>query len=233
MTRMTGMDSLAEASAALVQDYDLTDVLAQTVADAVASVGASAAGLLVTGRGGDLDLLVATSHEAAELETYQGAVGEGPCVECVRHQRALHLTLGQVVERWPELGRLMDEARFGHVMATPLRWRGSTLGGLNLFWSDDQPDTEAAGALAQAFSDMLTLFIVHSDPVSPEQAHQMVLAALEGRTLIEQAKGVLAEQEGLDMAAAYRRLLELATGSGDSLTATAAMLVERAGSSPH
>jgi len=47
--------------------------------------------------------------------------------------------------------------------------------------------------------------------MTPDAARERIEAALQGRTLIEQAKGVLAEQRQLDMATAYEALLEEAT----------------------
>ena len=64
---------------------------------------------------------------------------------------------------------------------------------------------------AQIYSDILTLFVVNSRPMTPDAARERIEAALQGRTLIEQAKGVLAEQRQLDMATAYEALLEEAT----------------------
>jgi AmiR/NasT family two-component response regulator len=55
-----------------------------------------------------------------------------------------------------------------------------------------------------------------------------VQEALDGRTVVEQAKGVLAVQESLDPAEAFDRLLERADSLGLPLAVLAAGVVEAA-----
>src|SRR5436190_1013552 len=187
--------TFASSSAALLQDYDLTGMLVQTIAEATAAVGADSAGLLVTNGNGDLELLSATSHAAVALEIYQAFSGEGPCQECVADLAAVVATRAEVRSRWPAVAHLMDAAGYDQVVAIPLLWRGTALGGLNLFWADRVQDLERVRVEAQAFANVLTLFIVNADPISPVAARQRIQAVLEERAVIEQAKGVLAEKE--------------------------------------
>jgi hypothetical protein len=228
MTDSFSMKVLAESSAALVQDYDLAGAMVQVVVEATEALRADAGGLLVANADDGLELLSATSHEAAELETYQAFSGEGPCTECMRTQSAIGLGLEAVESRWPDVARLMESAGYRWVLATPLRWRGTALGGLNLFFARAPDDETDRTREAQVFSDILTLFIVNAQPISPVMLRLRVELALTGRAVIEQAKGVLAEQEGLDMAAAYRRLLELQAQNGDSLSDVARSLIREA-----
>jgi hypothetical protein len=223
MTRSDFLENLADSSAALVQDYDLTGVLVRTIALATKSVAADGGGLLVLNGAGDLELLSATSHAAVALETYQAFSGEGPCHACLSRQQPTGFTRGQAAARWPTIADLMESAGFEHVLATPMLWRGTALGGLNLFWADTPRDLATAEAEAQVFTDLLTLFVVNSEPITPDTARERVEQALAGRAVVEQAKGVLAELEGLDMEAAFRRLRELADGS--SLTEVARSVI--------
>lgn len=225
MTRSHSLDTLAGSSAGMVQEYDLTGMLVQTVVSATAFVEAEAGGLLVAHVHGQLELLSATSHGAAELETYQALSGEGPCVECVRREEPARFSLAEVAAQWPPIAELMAGSGFGQVLATPLRWRGSVLGGLNHFWAEPPDDWQETERGAQVYSDLLTLLLVNSRPMSPDTARDRIEAALEERALIEQAKGVLAEQEGLDMAAAYQRLRDLMGEHGMSLTRVAVDVV--------
>lgn len=228
MTDSFPMDALAGSSAALVQDYDLAGAMVRVLVEATETLRAEAGGLLVRNADGDLELLSATSHGAAELEAYQALSGKGPCVECMVEQVAIGLDLEGVRGRWPEAARLMESAGYRWVMATPLRWRGTALGGLNLFYARAPDDVPTTTRDAQVFSDILTLFIVNAEPVSPAVLLQRLETALSGRAVIEQAKGVLAQQEGLEMGQAYRRLLELQERTGESLTDVARSLLRDA-----
>jgi len=228
MTDSFSMKALAESSAALVQDYDLAGAMVRVLVEATDALRADAGGLLVANADAGLELLSATSHEAAELETYQAFSREGPCAECVQTQEGLGLGLEAVESRWPDVARLMESAGFHWVLATPLRWRGTALGGLNLFFARAPDDEPGRAREAQVFSDILTLFIVNAQPIRPAMLRLRVELALTGRAVIEQAKGVLAEQEGLDMGAPYRRLLERQDRTGDRLTDVARSLIREA-----
>ena len=228
MTDSISMKVLAESSAALVQDYDLAGAMVRVLVEATEALRADAGGLLVENGDRGLELLSATSHGAAELETYQALSGDGPCVECMRTQEAVGLDLEAVQSRWPDVARLMESAGFHWVLATPLRWHGTALGGLNLFFARAPGDEPGRTREAQVFSDILSLFIVNAQPISPAMLRLRVELALTGRAVIEQAKGVLAEQEGVDMAAAYRRLLELQERTGDRLSDVARSLIREA-----
>lgn len=230
MTRTQTLDNLAGASAALVQEYDLTGMLVRTIFDAAESVDAAAGGLLVTNSAGDLELLAATSHAATSLETYQALSGEGPCEECVRQKASIALDIGEVGRRWPDIAGLMERSGYAFVLATPLLWRGTALGGLNLFWTGPPADPQESRVEAQLYSDLLTLFIVNAGPGEPGAARKRIDEALDARAVVEQAKGALAEQEGLDMQQAYERLLTLERDTGRSLSEVARDVVAAAGS---
>ncbi len=231
MTRSHLLDDWAESSALLVQDYDLTGMLVRIVAQSTDGLEAVAGGLLVTNTHGDLELLSATSHRAGDLETYQTISGVGPCVDCVERGLAVGYTQQEAADLWPNVGELMSAAGYGYVLATPLRWRGATLGGLNLFFTTNPADLAATQEHAQAYSDLLTLFIVNSDPVSAETARERIEAALAGRVVIEQAKGVIAELQDLSASDAYQWLSDEARLTNRPLTELARSVVEAAQSS--
>ncbi len=216
---------LAGSSAALVQDYDLTGMLVRTIGEAATAVGADSGGLLVVNSRRELELLSATSHAAVALETYQAFGGEGPCRECVTQLVAVVATRAEVSDRWPAVAGLMEAAGYDQVVATPLLWRGAALGGLNLFFTDRVADVETVQVESQVFADVLTLFIVNAEPITPVAARERIDAALEVRAVIEQAKGVLAEQQDITMADAYLRLREVEKDTGRSLSEAARSVI--------
>ena len=107
-----------------------------------------------------------------------------------------------------------------------MRWRGSVLGGLNLFYVD--PDPPPGGVMAQAFADVATLVVVQAASVDSDHVQSRLHEALSSRGVVEQAKGVIAYQDRVDLGAAYVALLHRAEASGTGLTSTALEVVSEA-----
>jgi hypothetical protein len=102
------------------------------------------------------------------------------------------------------------------------------IGALHLIWTDDR-DLDGQGAgIAQTFADVATIAIVSSGRVPVTQVLRRTCAALRERAVIEQAKGVLAHRESLDMAGAFDRMMEMAGRNGNDLRITAAAVVRQA-----
>jgi len=226
--------ALAVAAAAMVDDHDVIGILTELLRGSADALGAAAAGLVVKeDEHGRLEFLTATSHRVEELELYQLQVDSGPCVDCVHTDEHVFATrLEDVRSRWPELEEPFRRAGFVGVHAAPLHWHGRAIGALNLFWTNDGELGERGARLSQTFADVATMAIVNSGYVPVTQVLRRTRAALRERAVIEQAKGVLAHQEGLDMAEAFDRLVELAGRNGHDLRLTAEDVVRRA-SHPH
>ncbi|GAB2656398.1 GAF domain-containing protein [Kribbella swartbergensis] len=225
---------LAAATAALVSDHDVIGTTTDLLAGCAECVQATAAGIVVSEPGQDrLEFLAATDHRAQHLELYQLQVDEGPGVDCIATGRSVTAVgVAQIAGRWPTLREPFRSAGFDGVHAAPMIWRGDTIGALNLFFAEDGLDPDAA-YVAQAFADMAALVIVHSAPTSPADIADRTKAALEERTVIERAKGVIAYTENLPVDAAFDRLIALARDRSQPLTLVAATVVDRAATPDH
>ncbi|WP_456846388.1 GAF and ANTAR domain-containing protein [Cellulomonas sp. P5_C6] len=222
MTARTSAQALADVASALVGEHEVTGLLARLVQDCAELVPADAAALLVRTGEGDFELLSATSHRAVELELYQAQHAAGPCVDAAREGQVVDAVgAAQIVERWGQVGRKIVDEGFLAVHAFPMHWRNHAIGGLNLFSATEQELSPAARLLAQSFADLATLAIVQPLGLKDDELAQRITEALEGRVVVEQAKGVLAFQLSLDMAAAYEELLRRASANGSHLTQTA------------
>lgn len=116
----------------------------------------------------------------------------------------------ELVERWPDFGRAMSSAGFLTVHASPMRWHDRVLGGMNLFWRTTRALTPQESELARAFADISTLALMQAPSTEdPATVSERLRTALQGRVVIERAKGVLAQTDGLDMGEAYARLVQL------------------------
>ena len=69
---------------------------------------------------------------------------------------------------------------------------------------------EADVIVARAFADLATLSIVqHRATTEAQRLNEQLSAALTSRVVIEQAKGVISERAGVDLAEAFSRLRRL------------------------
>lgn len=218
MTDPTAARALASTTSALVGGLNVTDFLARMLGDVVELFDVDSAAVLVALPGGDLDVLSATSHEASALEVYQAQRHEGPCVDAIREDDVVVAgSADEVTRRWPDVGARMLATGYRSVCATPMHWQGSAFAGINVFASAERTLGTADLATLRTFADLATLAIVSPDHLDGEALAARVARALDERVVVEQAKGVLAYRHGVDMAEAYRRLLELASAGGRGL----------------
>ncbi|MFC9688204.1 ANTAR domain-containing protein [Kribbella sp. NPDC056951] len=223
---------LAEATAVLVEEHDIVGTVTHLLAGAARAVGADAAGLLLRNdRSGRLELLASTTHRAAELELYQLHGDLGPCIDASRTGHSVSVYgADDIASAWPDLADVFARNRFSGVHATPLRWHGRELGAVGLFFvtapaaAQQQPVDDAA----RAFAAIATLAVLHAGDVSMDRLLVQTRAALAERTIIEQAKGVLAYTDNLGMDAAFDRLVALAAAQRQPITRIAAQVVTAA-----
>ncbi len=226
------MGSIGVVTAALVKPRDVVGTAIGLLQATVDAAGAAAAGLIMRHLGQDrLQLLAATSHRAEELEVYQAQHEQGPCYDAVETASIVRAgSAAEIVARWPDVAAAFDRAQFRSVQAVPLRWHGDVIGALNLFWDRDAAPIDWPFGIV--FANLATLTVIHSDAVTAGQVLDRTRSALGERTIIERAKGVLAQEHDLTMDAAYTQLLELAARNDQLITTTAAAIVDHAQTGP-
>jgi hypothetical protein len=229
MISPTPTEALVETARQLVNGTDVTDLLARLVRSCATAVGAEAVGLLVRVSSGGLELLASTSHRVSELEIFQAQQDSGPCVDTIATGRPVSVSGAEAMSRrWPVVGPSIVAHGYIDVHAFPLVWRGRVLGGLNIFATSDAPWDERSMIAGQTFADVATLAVVHLPELSEEDLDLRIHRALEGRVVIEQAKGALAHVEGVSTEEAYARLTRLAEERGATLTAVARDVIRAA-----
>ena len=115
--------------------------------------------------------------------------------------------LATVDGRWPRFAPEALAAGFHSVHALPMRLRGTVIGGLNLFHVEPGEMRQADVESAQALADVATIAILqHRAALEAQVLNEQLNHALNSRIVIEQAKGMVAEREGLDMEQAFSTL---------------------------
>ncbi|MET0468046.1 MAG: GAF and ANTAR domain-containing protein [Aeromicrobium sp.] len=219
--------ALAAVSASLVADHDIAGTLTALVRGCVDALGAACGSVMVADSTGRFELLASSSHEVDELALYESQHHDGPSVRA--WQTVTATTMSADGDGWPELSEHMAAAGVTSMLATPLRWNGTAHGALTIFCGHRSAFSEEEQTVVQAFADMAMLVIVHTDRITVRSAAERVEEALSSRVLIEQAKGVLAQEQNVSMAAAFEQLRQIAADEGTMLTEAARTVVRSAG----
>ncbi len=202
--------TFVEAADTLVAEFDVVDFLTTLATRCVELFDASEAGIMLAGPGGGLQVAASSSVSMNHLELFEIQHNEGPCVDCYRKSLAIKSEeLRNDLERWPTFGPEALRAGFHSAYALPMRLRDTTIGSLNLLRIETGALVEDDLIDAQALADIATIGILHHRAADDSQLlTEQLQYALNSRVVIEQAKGVLAQQGNLtidDAFAALRR----------------------------
>ena len=197
--------TLVELADTLVADFDVVELLTLLADRCVDVLDVGAAGLMLAAPSGDLRVMASSSETVRVLELFELQSEEGPCLDCFRTGRpVVNQDLTTVDGRWPRFGAEALAAGFHSVHALPMRLRGTVIGALNLFHIDAGEMRRADVDAAQALADVATIAILqHRATLEVQVLNERLNQALNSRIIIEQAKGMVAEREGVDMEAAF------------------------------
>ncbi|MDD9371007.1 MAG: GAF and ANTAR domain-containing protein [Acidimicrobiales bacterium] len=203
--------TLVELADTLVDDFDVVDLLTLLTDRCVELFGVSDAGLLLAAPvGADLRVMASSSITMRDLEVYELQASDGPCLDAYRTGNAVQqddLRAASASQRWPRFTPAALAAGFRSVTALPMRLRGTTIGGLNLFDADPGPMADDDRDAARAFADVATIAVLqHQAAIDSHILNEQLNHALNSRIAIEQAKGMLAERADLDVNEAFRWL---------------------------
>jgi GAF domain-containing protein len=219
---------LVEMADTLVDDYDVVDLLTGLADRSVSMLGASAAGVMLASPAGSLGLVASSSEAMRLLELFELQSREGPCLDAFLTGEAVEIEVLQAgAGRWPVFSAAAADAGFHSVVALPLRLRHVTLGALNMLNTSPDPMDEANIIVARAFADLAALSIVqHRASTEAQRVNQQLSSALNSRIVIEQAKGVISERAGVELAEAFSRLRAWARNHNLRLTDVAQSAVD-------
>lgn len=170
---------------------------------------------------------VASSSEAAlKLDEIQYSFGDGPCLTAARTQEMVHVDDTRTDERWPEYFTAIAEHGMLSILGVPIPLDGEADCALNLYSSTANAFTPEATHAAEVFareassSLRLAVRIAH---LSDKQTH--LNAALESRTIIDLAAGIIMGQNKCSQAAAMKILKSASNGRNIKLRDIAARVV--------
>lgn len=130
-----------------------------------------------------------------------------------------------VSRRWPEYVETAGRVGIVAVAALPLR-DGSRLGALDLYDTQAHEWTPAEVTVAHVFADIATAYLLNASDLERERRTvEQLQRALEGRVIIEQAKGIIANEHGISTDSAFVRLRRYARTHQANLREVASAVV--------
>jgi hypothetical protein len=222
--------TFVELADTLVDRFDLIDFLDLLTERSVALLGVTDAGVMLADPNGGLRVLASSSERMRLMEVFEVQNEDGPCLDAWRTSapRQEPDLEGVDSQSWPRFAPVALAAGFRSVYALPMRLRNNCIGALNLF--ADKADALGPEDLlmGQALADVATIGILQERLA---QEHDVLTTqlqtALNSRVILEQAKGVVAEQAQIDMGAAFTLLRGYARHNNQLLTAVAESVISR------
>lgn len=215
--------TLVELADNLVTDFDVVELMTRLADRCVEVLDVAAAGLMLAGQDGSLKVMASSSEAMRVLELYELQAQEGPCLDCFRIGLPVtNADLGADGGQWPRFSVEALAAGFKSAHALPMRLRGTVIGALNLFHNEPGEMRPADVTAAQAFADVATIALLqHRASAEAKVVNSQLNLALNTRVVIEQAKGMVAERQGLDMEQAFDVLRRYSRNNNLRLAAVA------------
>jgi len=201
----------------------------QRVADLAARVieDCDAAGVTLLSPDGSYETAAYTSHRTLAVDRGQYTRDAGPCLQAIADKRIVRLDVEKATERWPDFvtdARAHDVRSF---LAAPLLLNGVAIGALNLYSAKPTGFDAVDDVLVALFTGQASVAVANARVYA--DAHRLteqLNEAIASRAVIEQAKGVLMAQHGVDAQGAFDRLRSQSQNTNIKLRDIAREIVE-------
>jgi GAF domain-containing protein len=222
------LQTLSRFAAILPAHYDLQEALSE-LTESVTSVLGHCGSWVTMADDGRLHFVTSVSEASVALDRDHAQLHPFPCPcrDAYSTGDVIRVTdVRQESARWPQFSASATRLSIAGVAAIPMRLADQIIGSLNLYspepreWSDE--DMAVAGVLAA----VATSYVVNVSKLrQQEQLSEQLQQALESRVIIEQAKGITAEQNSVTVDQAYQRIRRHARNNNASLRVVAEAIV--------
>jgi len=216
-------DTFVVLADTLVDNYDVIDFLQTLTERCVELLDISAAGVMLADADGRLRHAACSSEQMRLVELFELQLEEGPCFDTFRQRTAVRCDdIADATTRWPNFAPHADAVRFVAASAVPMRLRTEAVGSLNMFSATTPALGDDDLRVAQAMADVATIGILQERAIRDgRELSKHLEAALQSRIVIEQAKGIVAEQQRLDVDRAFELIRTFARNHNRLLSDTA------------
>lgn len=164
---------------------------------------------------------------ARDMDELQYSLGDGPCLSAMRDGAVVHVPDVGTEGRWPGYTSSVGGRGIGSLLAVPLDLEGGVTGALNLYCHRTNgftgPGIERAEEFAAGASDVVRLAL---RVARLDKAKAGMLAAMDSRTTIDLAAGIIMAQNPCSVDAAMTVLRHASAARHVNLRDVAAQIVE-------
>ena len=220
------LKTLSRFAVVLPARYDLETVLTELTESVTAVLGLSGAGVTMADDG-RLRFVTAVSEASGDLERNQEQQQAGPCRDAYDTGDVVRVTgVREESTRWPEFSAAATHLSVAGVAGIPMRLADQIIGALNLYASRPRVWSDEEIAVAGVLANVATSYVVNASKLrQQEQLTEQLQHALESRVVIEQAKGITAQQNSVTIDQAYQLMRGHARNNNASLRLVAEAIV--------
>jgi len=221
------LQTLSRFAVVLPGRYDLEATLTELTESLTSVLGLSGSGVTMADEGGRLRFVTAVSQASGDLERNQEQQQAGPCRDAFDTGEVVRVTdVRKESSRWPEFSATAARLSVAGVAGIPMRLADKVIGALNLYSSEAREWTDEDIAVAGVLADVATSYVVNASKLrQQEQLSEQLQQALESRVIIEQAKGITAQQKSVSVDDAYQMIRRHARNNNASLRVVAEAIV--------
>lgn len=212
--------AFARLAIELSQITTVAQTAEQIVAFAMETVGTQYAGITMIRGRGRFETVGSSAPSIIEADLLQYDLQEGPCVDAASTSQTVLSTDLSNDERWPTWGPAAVGLGFRSVLSAELHAGGDRIGAINLYGSAERQ-------FSREDVDVARLFAAHSAAaLASVRLREGLQNALDSRTIVGQAQGILMERFSVDADRAFSILRRYSQDGNRKLTDVSRSLVE-------
>jgi hypothetical protein len=213
-------DLMATVADTLRTPVSAEESLERITAGAASTIsGVTRASISVTGKDGTIRTLVPTDPVASTANDLQYELGEGPCLDAVLTEPVVQVHDLATDPRWPQYGPKAAALGLCAQLSFQFRADPHVRGALNLYADTAQVFDDSACYVAGMFADWAAVLLGWS------RQETTMSTALESRSMVGTAMGILMERYRLDQGRAFAFLARMSQTSNVKLRDIAANIV--------
>ena len=220
------LDGLAELSALALGGDALVEQLQRLVEVCTSTIsGISVAGVTLM-EDGKPDTVAVTDDKVLAVDRRQYGEGRGPCLDAIRLRQVVRADNDGDSTPWPSFAEEARAVGCLSFLAAPILIGDDSVGSLNLYGLERDAFDRLDERPVALFAGQAGPIVANDRAVGRLRAvGEQLEQAMASRAVIEQAKGVVMAQHGVDADAAFAVLRQLSQRRNEKLRAVAQRVI--------